>query len=114
MADFLTDKMEGDVHVVSLHGRFDAHEAPAVKSWLDDRYTDNIKILVDVSGVTFMDSTALATLVQGMKHSREKKGDLYLCGLQQSVKIIFELTKLDKAFSIFDDEARALAGFQAN
>lgn len=109
MADFLTDRMVEDVHVVSLHGRFDAHEAPTVKSWLDERNTDNMKILVELSEVTFMDSTALATLVTGMKHSREKKGAFILCGLKQPVRIIFELTKLDKAFSIVEDETKALA-----
>ena len=113
MAEFLTDKMEDDVHVISLNGRFDAHEAPTVHKWLDKHNTEGIKILVELSEVTFMDSTALAALVTGMKHSRSKNGDLYLCGLQQSVKIIFELTRLDKAFSIFENEHDALMAFQA-
>ena len=69
------------------------------------------QVVVNLAGVNFIDSTGLATLVQGMKHCRQEKGDLRLCGLQQPVRIIFELTRLDKAFEILTDEESAVNSF---
>ena len=65
--------------------------------------------VVNLGGVSFMDSAALATLVLAMKRCRQAGGDLRLCNLQQPVRIIFELTRLDKAFDIYASETEALA-----
>jgi len=104
----------GDVIIFELAGRFDNYSTPAIAEQLDQIVQQNSpKIIVDLSGVSFVDSTGLATLVQGMKRSRQQNGDLLLCGLQRSVYMIFELTRLDKAFYIFVDEAHALQHFAA-
>ncbi|MEM7113418.1 MAG: STAS domain-containing protein [Chloroflexota bacterium] len=102
----------GDVSVLALTGRFDAYTANKAKDWLEQA-TDGqpAHIVVNLEDVTFVDSTALATLVQGMKHSRQKNGDLRLCNLQQKVRIIFELTRLDRAFEIFPGEDEAIRAF---
>ena len=100
------------VTILELDGRFDAYEAPAVKKWLDETTaSSSAQVVVNLAGVNFIDSTGLATLVQGMKHCRQEKGDLRLCGLQQPVRIIFELTRLDKAFEILTDEESAVNSF---
>jgi anti-sigma B factor antagonist len=102
------------ISVLQLQGRFDSHTAPAVKNWLEKNVTSETpRAVIDLSAVTFVDSTALAALVYGMKRSRERKGDLYLCGLQQSVRMIFELTRLDRAFEMFTSEDGALKAFAA-
>ncbi len=100
------------IQVIELHGRFDAHVVPEVKAW-QDAAADISKIVVNLSGVHFVDSAALATLVRGMKRCRQQGGDLRICGLQQPVRIIFELTKLDKAFDIRASEAEAIQAFGA-
>jgi anti-sigma B factor antagonist len=97
--------------VARLAGRFDAHEVPQVRAWFDARKP--ARAIVDLSGATFLDSAALSLLVQQMKHCRERGGDLALCGLAQPVRIIFELTRLDRAFRIAPDEAGALAALTA-
>lgn len=99
-----------NVDVLTLSGRFDAYEVPAVKRWFDE-HPDAKHVLINLSGVSFIDSSGLATLVKGLKHCRQNGGDLYVSDLQQAVLIIFELTRLDQAFKIFDDEASALAAF---
>ena len=96
----------GNITVLELAGRFDAYTAPPVAEWLDK--SGAARTVVNLSGVGFVDSSALAVLVKGMKRCRERQGDLYLCSLQQPVRIIFELTRLDKAFEIFADEAAAV------
>ncbi|GAP64693.1 anti-sigma B factor antagonist [Ardenticatena maritima] len=109
----LKPRYEEGKAMLHLAGRFDAYQAPAVAEWLDDTMKAGThNIIIDLSGVNFIDSTGLATLVQAMKHARQHGGDLVLCRLQQPVRIIFELTRLDKAFRIFETEEEALAYFQ--
>lgn len=109
----LTIKNEGLVTIGAISGRFDASEAPQVSTWLDSVSGQSpARVIVNMAGVTFLDSTALSTLVKGMKRCRQQNGDLLICNLQQQVKVIFELTRLDKAFSIHPDEASALRALQ--
>ncbi len=107
------DDTNGDIAILRIKGRFDAYEVSSVASWLEtasDRAPAHI--IVDLSKVNFIDSTALATLVKWMKRCRQKKGDLYLTGLQQPVRVIFELTRLDSAFEIFANENAAAQAFR--
>lgn len=103
----ITHRLSNEVLILELSGRFDAYEVPAVARWFDEN-PDIRYVLVNLGGVGFIDSSGLSMLVKGLKRCRSNNGDLYLCNLQQSVMIIFELTRLDKAFSIFADEQSAL------
>lgn len=97
---------------LQLKGRFDAHEVEPVNAWLQEQVgQEKVNLMVDLEGVNFIDSTALSTLVRGLKRCREKDGDLHLCSLQQPVRVIFELTRLDKAFDIFPDKEEAAKAF---
>ena len=99
----------GSTAVLELSGRFDSYVAPRAAEWLDKVTTGApAHIVVNMSEVNFVDSTALATLVQGLNRARKRNRELYLCGLQKQVYMIFELTRLDKAFHIFVDEDHAL------
>ena len=108
----LETKTLNGVSTLVLDGRFDAFETVAVTGWFDKNIKEGqAKVVIDLAGVNFLDSAALATLVKGMKRCREHGGDLYLCAMQQPVRIIFELTRLDKAFKIFPDAASASGAF---
>jgi len=104
----------GGVAVVRLDGRFDAYEEPQMRKWLDSQQAvGRSRLIIDLSGVNFIDSTALAALVRGMKITREAKGDLLLCALRQPVRVIFELTRLDRVFPIFTTVEEAARHFGA-
>ncbi len=95
--------------ILELSGRFDAYNAPTVNQWFDELDTATTQnIIVNLQGVEFIDSTALALLVRGMKHARQNENDLVLCGLQGPVQTIIKLTRLDKAFNIYENEEEAL------
>ncbi|NTU78088.1 MAG: STAS domain-containing protein [Chloroflexales bacterium] len=105
-------RVTGDVNIVELAGRFDTNTVPPVAAWLDQvTSTPGARVLVNLANTTFVDSTALATLVQALKRCQQVKGDLYLCGMRRPVYMIFELTRLDKAFNIFVDEEHAIKAF---
>lgn len=93
-----------------IEGRFDAQQTPQIQQEFDALLTAGARFMIlDLTGVIFIDSTALAILVRGMKRCRERNGELLLCGMGQSVRSIFELTRMDRAFRIFDDAAGAQA-----
>lgn len=107
----LTQETVMGVAVLRCDGRFDAHEAPEVRKALADALVASgcPSTIINLQQVNFIDSSGLATLVQGMKHCRAAGGDLYLCHLGQPLRVIFELTRLDKAFDIYATEEQALA-----
>lgn len=99
----------GTVTVLKLTGRFDAHMAPELIEWYG-RLREP-QLVINLSEVHFIDSSALAALAGGMKRCRQRQGDLKLCALQQPVQVIFELTRMDRAFEIYSTEAEAVAAF---
>jgi anti-sigma B factor antagonist len=108
----LRGRRDGPVAVLDIVGRFDAHTAPAVGEWLTTTIADGqSRIAVNLAGVAFLDSTALGTLVRGLKRCRERQGDLHLCGLQRPVQVVLELTRLDSVFKTFPDEDAAVRAF---
>ena len=103
----------GKVGILVLNGRFDAQYSGEVRKTIRNTVQFYKRLVVDLEEVTFMDSSALATLVQGMKQCRQAGGDLRVCSLQQPVRTIFELTRLDKAFALFSDRTSAVKSFNA-
>ncbi|MFI5279856.1 MAG: STAS domain-containing protein [Gemmatimonadales bacterium] len=69
------------------------------------------KFLVDFSETGYIDSSGLGVLVSLSKKIRDEGGDLRLAGLNEDLRTLFELTKLDTLFAISDSPADALAAF---
>ncbi len=101
----------GNVEVIYLKGRFDAYQVEDMKRKLYEVMGINPRIVVELGGISFLDSAALAVLVQGMKHCRNLDGDLKIANIQGPIRIIFEVTRLDKAFDIFPSDQVAVAAF---
>ncbi len=108
----LNSKTKENIAVLSIQGEFDLSETAVVDKWFDERLREEAtRIVVDMSGVTFIDSAGLSSLVYGMKQTRELGGDVYLCGMPAEARLVFELTRLDEVFNIFSDEDEAIAAF---
>lgn len=87
--------------VVSLSGEVDIMRSPDLQDSLQDainRIKGKGAVVVDLSGVTYMDSSGVATLVRGLQLSRKKDVGLVLCALQDRVRSIFEIARLDTVF----------------
>jgi anti-sigma B factor antagonist len=69
------------------------------------------KLILDLSATSFMDSSGLAVIVSALQAARKREGDVYLCGMSNTVRALFELTRLQTVFQIFDDETVALRAF---
>ena len=59
--------------------------------------------LIDMSSVEFIDSAGLVALAQGMKTATQSGASLILLGLRPAAKLIFEITQLDRVFTIFEN-----------
>ena len=102
---------QGDHSVIAVKGEVDVYTAPRLREQLIELVNDgNNKIIVDLEGVEFLDSTGLGVLVGGLKRVRnDESGDLTLVCTQTRILKIFEITGLTKVFSIYNsvDEAAA-------
>jgi anti-sigma B factor antagonist len=68
-----------------------------------------IRLVIDLSGVGYMDSSGVATLVEAMQMTRKSNTKLVLCGMQARVRSIFEIARLDSVFTIVPTMDAALA-----
>lgn len=71
-------------------------------------------ILIDFQEVTFMDSSGLGALVLALKNARSAEVKVYVCSVNEQIKMLFELTSMDSALEIFSNreefEAKFLKG----
>jgi anti-sigma B factor antagonist len=87
--------------VVSLVGRFDAHETEGFRRTVTPLLSDESPLLrVDLSQVAFVDSTALAELVRLQKAAKALGGEIVLAKLSDPVRVILEITDLAALFTI--------------
>jgi anti-sigma B factor antagonist len=94
--------------VLSVRGEVDVYTAPKFRERLIELVSDGKhRIIVDLEGVDFLDSTGLGVLVGGLKRLRSHDGDLLLVCTQSRILKVFEITGLTKVFSIYKtvDEA---------
>jgi anti-sigma B factor antagonist len=95
--------------VVPTVKRLDASVAPAFKQAVVKVVEGGERrILLDLSGVTFLDSSGLGAMVSVLK-ALGTQGTLAVCGAQGSVTSLFKLTRMDKVFSLHATRAEALA-----
>src|SRR5437868_3790895 len=97
-------------NVLPLEGEIDLHVSPEVAASLRTIIAKKPKhLVVDLSRVSYMDSSGLAVLIEGMQKVQEYGGKFALAGPQESVQHIFEIARLDQVFQIFPDVDSALA-----
>jgi anti-sigma B factor antagonist len=101
----------GDAIVASITGEIDLHNSPEVRTELL-RYVDEGKpsrLVLNLAGVPYMDSSAIAVLVEALQRLRKQGGKIYLTQLQPRVKGLLEIARLDTIFILADSEETALA-----
>jgi anti-sigma B factor antagonist len=102
--------VDDDTHVIELGGEVDLYTAPEFKERMVQVIEDGKKhIVVDLTKATFIDSTTLGVLVGGVKRLRPAGGSLTLVCTDPNICKIFEITGLDRVFSIHESREEALA-----
>jgi len=98
----LNEVVEDGGAVFYLQGEIDLHYSPVLRSLFQSKIKARCPVLIlDLSGVDFIDSTGLAAVVEYFRDAAEYEGILCLTGLNETLKAIFEVVNLDKAIPIF-------------
>ncbi|MDD5423369.1 MAG: STAS domain-containing protein [Candidatus Omnitrophota bacterium] len=98
--------------VCNVDGEIDINSSPAIKKSFDKLLSQKTpKIVINLTKVTYVDSSGLATLVETLKNMKAYGGRLRLTGLSPKIKSLFEITKLEKLFEIMADEEEAISTF---
>ena len=94
--------------------RLDASITTDFKSKLAE-FVDNgnVNLVINLSGVDLIDSTGLGVLISALK-AIGTRGEIKLCELMKNVRSVFEVTRLNKIFAIYDSEKEALDSFNSN
>lgn len=105
-------RKQGDVCVVDVDGQLIVGNRQELKQKvLDELERGERRFLVDFSQTGYIDSSGLGVLVSLSKKIRESGGELRLAGLNEDLKTLFELTKLDTLFQITNSRETGLASF---
>lgn len=101
----------GGATVLGLSGEVDMHTSPELRKTLLALIKKKPpEIVVNFGEVTYIDSSGIATLVEGLKAMRTYKGKLKLVGINDHIMDIFRFAKLDMVFEIYGTVSAALKG----
>jgi len=101
---------EGGVRVICVRGEIHLTTAPRFAEHLTAAIeSGKTAIVVDMTGVEFIDSTGLSVLLNGLRLIGQRRGRLALVCTNPTVLRLFEVTSLDHTFDIVDDRPKAIA-----
>jgi len=110
--DLSTSECDGAV-VVALHGELDVVDAAAIAATLVTVAVRASRIIVDLAGLEFIDSSGIAALAYARRHARQAGGDLLLAAPRQQVLRVLAITRLVDDFCVHasvDEAAGSAAG----
>lgn len=98
--------------VCHVDGEIDINSSPGIKKAFDKLISSKTpKMVINLSKVTYVDSSGLATLVEILKNMRSYGGRMRLSNMSPKIKSLFEITKLEKLFEILASEEEAISTF---
>ena len=107
------DECEG-VKVVRIPANhLDAGNATEFRGAISAAITGEKRVLIDLSGVQFVDSSGLGALLACLRQLAAEGGRLRLCGIGRTVRSLFELVRMHRVFDICVTRESALAAFRA-
>ena len=114
--DFAITEQPGDDerHVLAVRGEIDLFTAPELKQVLADAIqAGRLRIVLDLTGTSFLDSTALGVLIGAVKRLRSRGGALAIVNVDENIAKTFEITGLDQIFTIVGTREEALEAVDA-
>jgi anti-sigma B factor antagonist len=109
----IVEEKNDAVYVLNLIGRLDASCVSLLKKAVMAMIDENkVNILVDMAAVDFVDSSGLGTLVTCMRSVSKAGGKFKIAALNENPKNLFETTRLDRVFELFNDRQSALNSFK--
>lgn len=108
----ITGSQQGAAWVLHCSGRFNMVSAPRLKASVDEAVgSGRARIVVDLAGVSFIDSSGLGALVGGLKAARQAGGDLRIAAAGQQVVAVLDLTNLSRILHPYPSIEEAMTGW---
>ena|SRR3990167_6321807 len=100
------------ITIVTLEGSLEVGREEKLKENLLKQTSPSAsRVVLDLSGVDFIDSACLGALIAVARRLREKGGDVKISGLNAEVKSIFQITRLDRVFEVFEKKEEAVSSY---
>jgi anti-sigma B factor antagonist len=108
----ISTRQSGTATIVDINGDVTLYNSPEIRKTLMDALNKKgtQRVIVNMSGVNYIDSAGVASLVEGLKLARSLKNGFALYGLNKHPREVLELTRLSKVFEIYDNESEAVSG----
>jgi anti-sigma B factor antagonist len=100
-----TIRTEAHFTVLMISGEVDLYYSPRAREQILKHLGDNKNLLVDLSGVEYIDSSGVASLVEGLQLAKSNKLEFGLIGVSDAALQVLQLARLDKVFSIHSSVA---------
>ena len=102
----------GDIVLMILTGQIDNYTAEEITKLINEHInSDNLKVIIDLSKIDYLDSAGLSSLINAKIKLSKKNGDLRLVGLKGKAREVFDLAKLTQMFNIYESREDAFVGF---
>lgn len=107
----IAERSKDGYTILDITGDIDLANSPMMRKALlgEIKEKKTPKVFLNLKSVRYIDSSGIATLVEGLKAARETGARLILYGLSNSVREVMQLSRLQKLFEIYDSEEQALA-----
>ncbi|HAX78835.1 MAG TPA: anti-sigma factor antagonist [Cyanobacteria bacterium UBA11372] len=90
------------IKIIQPNGLFDGTKGSEYRQEISQLVENGTHIvLLDFQDVTFMDSSGLGAIVLSLKTVRAAGGQLFICSINEQIRMLFELTSMDRVFQIF-------------
>ena len=108
----ITTTKKNDIIIIDLEGELDLFSAPLfMKEVKKAMEQGSIHFIVQLAKTTYVDSSGLGSLIQARKEAKSKDGDVAICCISPETQHIFELSKMNVFFNVFDTEKQTIEHF---
>ena len=101
------------IAVLDINGEIDLYNAPEIKETIKKQMDGGLKkVIINLDNVSYIDSSGIGALISSLSNLKKVGGGLKIIKINDTVRKVFELTKLTSFFEIYDSEDEALAAYK--
>lgn len=103
-------RAQGDIYLLDVHGEIDLYSSTVLREYVFNILKQHHPrvLIVELTDVSYIDSSGIATLVEGLQLAQKSATRFKLAGLSKRVLEVFELVRLERVFDIYPSEEEAL------
>jgi anti-sigma B factor antagonist len=109
----IKEKEQNGIVILDITGEIDLYNAPSIKSFILKKIeAQKVNVVINMQEVSYIDSSGIGALISSLSNLKKYQGSLKITNIHDSVKKVFELTKLTSFFEIYPGVDAALASYK--